>query len=414
MSDLAYLDNSSHSAAPYLVSIMGDPEESYFCQSIRDFSLYFKHPDHQFRNFKKFSTPLILYSINEIPYKFMNSDISKLIVQLQSNIESFYNEVEINIEINSVSEREAMGFKKNIIDIYSDIFKIIIKKLRFCSVDYLVNLLENKESHFVERIASGQILSQIGDPRIPAMPEFLMINGDVGTFGTSINEVDDIYNSYKRFGLQRNWILKELHQHKSVISSFKISRYPITNSQFRNFLMETNHPCLPTSWLYGCYPLERSNHPVYTITENDALSYCKWLSIKLDENVHLPTEKQWEFAACEGEKSQFIWGNNFMLGYANTNEISLLNTSPVGVFIESRTKNGVDDMHGNVEEFVSSFYEPYEGADLIEDDLFKQLGYYRIAKGGAFNRFGDLARISRRHGAYPSSLYAIGFRVAIS
>jgi hypothetical protein len=121
MSDLAYLDNSSHSAAPYLVSIMGDPEESYFCQSIRDFSLYFKHPDHQFRNFKKFSTPLILYSINEIPYKFMNSDISKLIVQLQSNIESFYNEVEINIEINSVSEREAMGFKKNIIDIYAEV-----------------------------------------------------------------------------------------------------------------------------------------------------------------------------------------------------------------------------------------------------------------------------------------------------
>ena len=37
---------------------------------------------------------------------------------------------------------------------------------------------------------------------------------------------------------------------------------------------------------------------------------------------------------------------------------------------------------------------------------------YRIARGGSFTRFRDLARCTRRHGEFRSALYAIGFRLA--
>jgi len=42
-------------------------------------------------------------------------------------------------------------------------------------------------------------------------------------------------------------------------------------------------------------------------------------------------------------------------------------------------------------------------------------GEYRIARGGSFARFRDLARNKRRHGHNPKSpTYAMGFRIAES
>jgi formylglycine-generating enzyme required for sulfatase activity len=93
-------------------------------------------------------------------------------------------------------------------------------------------------------------------------------------------------------------------------------------------------------------------------------------------------------------------------------ELGLLSTTPVGSFPEGASPFGVLDMAGTVEEYVSTHYHAYPGGDLVEDDLFKAVGCYRIARGGAFNRFSDLARCGRRHGPYPKSLYAIGFRLA--
>jgi len=42
----------------------------------------------------------------------------------------------------------------------------------------------------------------------------------------------------------------------------------------------------------------------------------------------------------------------------------------------------------------------------------KQTGTYRIARGGSFARFADLARTRRRHGHYQRQIYAMGFRIA--
>ncbi|MFD0385193.1 hypothetical protein ACFQ2B_31950 [Streptomyces stramineus] len=39
-------------------------------------------------------------------------------------------------------------------------------------------------------------------------------------------------------------------------------------------------------------------------------------------------------------------------------------------------------------------------------------GTYRVARGGSFTRFGDLARCARRHGWYEREIYAMGFRLA--
>jgi formylglycine-generating enzyme required for sulfatase activity len=49
----------------------------------------------------------------------------------------------------------------------------------------------------------------------------------------------------------------------------------------------------------------------------------------------------------------------------------------------------------------------------VADHLVQIHGDYRVARGGSFARFRDLARIRRRHGHNPrSATYAMGFRLA--
>jgi formylglycine-generating enzyme required for sulfatase activity len=69
-------------------------------------------------------------------------------------------------------------------------------------------------------------------------------------------------------------------------------------------------------------------------------------------------------------------------------------------------------MAGNVEEFVADDYRPYPGGPFVDDHLVETQGKYRVARGGSFARYGDLARTRRRHGPFPGPLYPIGFRLA--
>jgi formylglycine-generating enzyme required for sulfatase activity len=70
-------------------------------------------------------------------------------------------------------------------------------------------------------------------------------------------------------------------------------------------------------------------------------------------------------------------------------------------------------MSGNVEEYVADTYAPYPGGDFVCDHLVEIQGTYRIARGGSFARFRDLARTRRRHGHNSrSAAYAMGFRLA--
>lgn len=338
-----------------------------------------------------------------------------LVIQekLEHSLADYISKINFSFDINEVSERTAMGLPGGVVDDYSDILEKLCKKLRRKSTESLVSLIQDKSTWYCEKIAAGQLLALIGDPRIPACPNFIDIPGGEAIIGIPLSEVDTIFERYKSFGIKRNWIEKEAPMYKSILKNFKIAEYPITNSQYRQFLLDTKYQHLPSSWQYGQYPQHLSNHPVYTVSIEDAQAYCRWISNKLGKQINLPSEEQWEYCCNLGKYQQYTWGDKYILGAANTNELLLQSTTPVGIFSLSHTLHGVADMLGNVEEYTRTKYFAYPGGKIIEDDLFKKLGYYPIVKGGAFNRFSDLARIQRRHGAYPSSLYAIGFRVVI-
>ena len=161
------------------------------------------------------------------------------------------------------------------------------------------------------------------------------------------------------------------------------------------------------------YPEERANHPVYTVSAAAAMAYTRWLARRTRRNFRLPTEAEWEFAAAGPQGLEFPWGDNFDADRANTAETGLFTTSAIGVFVDGESPFGVADMTGNVEEYVSDLYAPYDGGRLIADHLTELNGSYFVARGGSFARFRDLARTRRRHGHNPrSATYAMGFRLA--
>lgn len=149
---------------------------------------------------------------------------------------------------------------------------------------------------------------------------------------------------------------------------FSLARYPVTNSQFAEFLEEndytspTDHPdpeLFLSHWADGEVPQELERHPVVFVSYLDALAYCDWAGLTL------PTEWLWEKAARGPDGPTFPWGDQSPLPEwrkpnPNLANVRSTSTCPVGNFPRTRTAYGCEDMVGNVSEWCRKF----EGFDF--------------------------------------------------
>jgi toxoflavin biosynthesis protein ToxD len=282
------------------------------------------------------------------------------------------------------------------------------------SVEELVYLVENPALNLAERHAAGLVLGLLGDPRInPESPAMVQIPSADVPIGISEGKADAVTTEWASLGVQKAWIMKEVPRHVVSVQSFRIARFPVTNSEYLRFVLDDPTAERPTCWAHGVYPIAASNQPVYALSPEAADSYARWLSLRTGRSFRLPTEAEWEFAATGGDGRQFPWGESWDPLRANTAERGPLTTTPVGIYIDGDSPFGLADMAGNVEEYVSDPYRPYPGAEAVHDDLVQLHGAnYRVARGGSYARHGDLARCQRRHGWYPSQHFAMGFRLA--
>jgi len=312
-----------------------------------------------------------------------------------------------------VTDRFLMGYAPHFVEhpISRQVQGALIDMLAL-PVSQLLSIISQVEQPLATRIAAGEVLGLKGDPRIdPFNPHMLTVPGGTVQIGLAPERVDPVMSAFEGLGLDRSWIEKETPCHRVALDEYRIARYPVTNSEYRHFLLETQHPALASSWAFGAYPHHMANHPVYSVDASDADAYACWLSKRTGRLFALPSEAQWEHAAAGSQRLQFPWGEHFDATFANTAELGLMQTTPVGVFIEGASPFGVMDMAGNVEEYVAQAYHPYPGGPQIRDDLELDVGEHRVARGGSFTRFRDLARTARRHGRYPRPLYVMGFRL---
>jgi formylglycine-generating enzyme len=211
---------------------------------------------------------------------------------------------------------------------------------------------------------------------------------------------------------------EEAPAHRVTVDGFWIDRTPVTNRQFKRFVIATGHKtfaeippdpkghpgALPHMLYAGSLVFERphstydlrdrslwwtfmkgadwrhpygprsdisalNDHPVVHVSYADALAYAKWVG------KDLPTEAEWEFAARGGlDGAEFAWGDEFTpdgVHMANTwqGEFPMHNlredgydrSSPVMAFPPNGY--GLHDMIGNVWEWTADWYSPGYEAD---------------------------------------------------
>ncbi|TQV67662.1 formylglycine-generating enzyme family protein [Exilibacterium tricleocarpae] len=317
--------------------------------------------------------------------------------------------------INTLSHREAMGLTEDYCDSELDDLSEEYRHYITCDTESLISVAESLSVVFKERFVAGTILALRGDPRISVLnPKMLTVDGGTCVLGLPEKDVDKVYREFRHIGVNRDWIEKESPTYQVTLPTYRLAKYCVTNQEYRTFLSETGANFIPSSWLFGRFPNEKSNHPVHSVSVSGINNYISWLNKKTRRNFRLPTEAEWEHAAAGLARYEYPWGNGYQKDHANTIEAGIMQSTTVGIFPKGVGPYGHMDLAGNVEEYVSDLYKPYPDGKFINDDLVEKVGTYQIARGGSFTRFRDLSRTRRRHGDYGSDIYVMGFRLAES
>ena len=143
---------------------------------------------------------------------------------------------------------------------------------------------------------------------------------------------------------------------------------------------------------------ETPNHPQVGVSWYEAVAFCHWFSAQINGIVRLPSEAEWERAARHTDGRIYPWGNEFDAANANTAESYLDQTTPVHLYPDGVTPEGVWDLSGNVWEWTN--------------DVAKE-GWIWV-KGGAYYRGSDGVTSSARlrNNPYLRSDY-LGFRCVV-
>lgn len=254
-------------------------------------------------------------------------------------------------------------------------------------------------------------------------------------------------------GTIKPWYLDEHPAHQVDLHAYYIDRYEITNAEYREFILSTDHTP-PLKWGQNGYLLslrmdalaqldidrlrrlavrtyrldmdtrtmarhalvdaitqrlhDMDKEPITNVSWYDADAYCSWAGERL------PSEAEWEKAARGKDGSEYPWGMKWVAGHSNSGEEMWDDgVAPVGSYPTDKSPFGVYDMAGNVSEWVADWYQPYPGTDY-HSNAFGQK--YKVLRGAAWGREGHYAMHQFQRGAYrfyldpDSILEDVGFR----
>ncbi len=158
---------------------------------------------------------------------------------------------------------------------------------------------------------------------------------------------------------------------------------------------------------------ERAGEPVSHVSYFEAAAYAKWAGKRL------PTEAEWEKAACfdpkKRLKQRFPWGDAAPeAAKANLFDNQLWSVAPIGWAPQGRSAYGCHQMIGDVWEWTTSDYAPYPGFESEFDEYNdKWFVGQKVLRGGSFATPGIHIRPTYRNFFHPPERWMIsGFRCA--
>jgi sulfatase modifying factor 1 len=258
-------------------------------------------------------------------------------------------------------------------------------------------------------------------------------------------------NSVSRLGLE-----SARPQHAVRITRpYYLGIYEVTNGQFKKFVEATRHKTdaekddkggwgYPTKgpdildysgsegrgFTWRHWGIETSDQaPVVSVSWNDAVAFCDWLSRKEGKLYRLPTEAEWEYACRAGTTSRYTNGDEperltqignvrdmaarQKFGWQNTLTSSdgSAFTNDVGRYPPNNF--GIYDMHGNAAEWCSDWFSmSYYREPPHADPAGPSRGALHVVRGGSWHSSAIFCRSAHRAAEIATHRSNhIGFRV---
>jgi formylglycine-generating enzyme required for sulfatase activity len=209
-------------------------------------------------------------------------------------------------------------------------------------------------------------------------------------------------------------------QHKVVFTQpILMATTAVTQKQWRAIMGisqgEQRDEADPSSKLRG----EGDDYPIYFVSWDDAVDFCRKLSQKERREYRLPTEAEWEYACRAGTTTPFNTGETITSDQANYNGNFVYGigakgenrdqTVTVGMFKPNAW--GLYSMHGNVSTWCSDWYGDYPKAD-VTDPQGAGSGEGRVVRGGSWFGEPTACRSAARYKKPPEGRFNfIGLRV---
>jgi formylglycine-generating enzyme required for sulfatase activity len=202
----------------------------------------------------------------------------------------------------------------------------------------------------------------------------------------------------------------EFPQHEVRISKgFWMSQTEITQGQYKSVMNAQ-------PWSGKTYVQQDANNPAVYVSWDDAVEFCRKLSQQEGRTYRLPTEAEWEYACRAGTTTRFSFGSsdsslgNYAWFDGNADKVGQDYAHPAGQ--KNPNPWGLYDMHGNVFEWCSDYYdEKYYSNSLSVDPKGPLSGISRSLRGGSWDNRGNYLRSSYRSDYPVSSGLLVGFRV---
>ena len=216
----------------------------------------------------------------------------------------------------------------------------------------------------------------------------------------------------------------------AITRPFHIGRYEVTQAEYEQLFPDRKSFF---RWPDGggkdrVVDLQTDRFPAELVKWIDAVEFCQRLSALPKEEAagrvyRLPTEAEWEYACRAGTQTAFHYGNALSSTRANFIGTEPFGDASPGPFL-NRTNTvgsyppndfGLYDMHGNVWEWCSDWYDrDYYKQAPAKNPPGPQKGSRKVIRGGDWYSDGRDCRSAFRYAGLPrGTFYATGMRVVM-